>query len=139
MCWDWIQQETSILEEIEEYSQFEPSDDQQPRKCFFYVQNALPHLVPILMQLLTKQEEHQDEGDSWTISMAAGTCLALVAGTVKDQVLDHVIPFVAANINQQGWREKEAAIMAYGSILDGPSSERLRVSQPLCHAMPCIR
>ena len=122
-------QETSILEEIEEYQQYEVSDpDQQPRKCFFYVQNALPHLVPLLMGLLTKQEENQEEGDSWTISMAGGTCLALVAGTVKDQVLDQVIPFVATHINQANWREKEAAIMAYGSILDGPSSERLRVS-----------
>ena len=35
------------------------------------------------------------------------------------------MPFISANIQSQEWKLREAATLAFGSILDGPSSEVL--------------
>lgn len=122
------EEEMDVLEEIREFQEYgappgEP--DAQPRQCFFYVENALPHLVPLLTETLTKQEEHQDE-DTWNVAMAGGTCLSLVAQTVEDKILPYVVQFVVTNISHPEWRLRDAATMAFGSILDGPSSESLQ-------------
>lgn len=44
------------------------------------IKQALPFLLPILLNALTDQEsEEVDAADSWTSAMAAGTCLGLCA------------------------------------------------------------
>lgn len=130
-------QELDIQEEIREYQEYHSTDPSvsAPRHCFLYVENALPHLVPLLTETLTKQDEHHDE-DSWNIAMAGGTCLSLVAQTVEDKILPHVLNFVVTNISNTDWRLREAATMAFGSILDGPSSEALR--QMVSGALPYL-
>ncbi|KAF7320805.1 Importin N-terminal domain-containing protein [Mycena chlorophos] len=80
---------------------------------------ALPEIVPVLLMLLTKQEEAADE-DEWNVSMAAGTCLSLLAAAVQDAVVPAVIPFIEAHIKSTDWHHREAAVMAFGSILEGP-------------------
>lgn len=69
--------------------------------------------------LLTKQAEDADE-DEWNVSMAAGTCLSLLAGAVQDSIVPTVIPFIEAHIKSDDWHHREAAIMSFGSILEGP-------------------
>jgi len=123
------EEEMDALEEIREYQEYgappgEP-EGAGPRQCFLFVENALPHLVPLLTELLTKQEEQQDE-DTWNMAMAGGTCLSLVAQTVEDKILPYVVQFVVTNISHLEWRLRDAATMAFGSILDGPSSEALQ-------------
>lgn len=73
----------------------------------------------MLLLLLTKQEEDADD-DEWNVSMAAGTCLALLAGAVQDAVVPAVIPFIEAHIKAEDWHQREAAVMTFGSILEGP-------------------
>lgn len=73
----------------------------------------------MLLQLLTQQEEHADE-DEWNVSMAAGTCLSLLAGAVQDVIVPAVIPFIEAHIKSDDWHKREAAVMTFGSILEGP-------------------
>jgi len=85
----------------------------------FFAKIALPEIVPVLLQLLTNQEEDADD-DEWTVSMAASTCLGLLAGAVQDSIVPGVIPFIEANIKAEDWHHREAAVMAFGSILDGP-------------------
>merc|ERR1719230_790487 len=67
--------------------------------------------------------------------MAAGTCLALVAQVTGDACVPLVLEFVSANFVNQDWRFREAAILAYGSIMEGPSSEKMRplVQQSYAH------
>lgn len=52
--------------------------------------------------------------------MAAGTCLALLAGAVQDAIVPAVIPFIEAHIKSEDWHQREAAVMTFGSILEGP-------------------
>jgi importin subunit beta-1 len=101
----------------------------------FYAKGALQYLVPILMQSLTKQEEHDDE-DDWNPCKAAGVCLMLMATCCEDNIVQHVLPFVNQNIQQPDWRYREAAVMAFGSILEGPDPNSL---QPIVEqALPML-
>jgi importin subunit beta-1 len=89
------------------------------------IQVAAPTLVPLLLQCMTKQEEDADDDDSWNISTAAATLLEGISRNLEDAVVELVLPFVMQNINNTNWRLKEAALMAFGMILDGPSHEKL--------------
>lgn len=94
--------------------------------CFYFIKQALPALVPMLLETLLKQEEDQDQDEgAWNLSMAGGTCLGLVAKTVGDDIVPLVMPFVEENISKPDWRRREAATYAFGSILEGPSPEKL--------------
>ncbi|KAG8783278.1 karyopherin beta [Ceratobasidium sp. 428] len=97
-----------------------------------FATTALGDIVPVLLQLLTQQEEDADE-DEWNISMAAGTCLALLAQAVDDAIVPVVLPFIETNIKNEDWHLREAAVMVFGSILEGPDPNVLAglVSQAL--------
>lgn len=58
--------------------------------------------------------------------MAAGTCLSLLAQAVADNIVQPVIPFIEANIKSTDWHFREAAVMSFGSILDGPDPDVLK-------------
>lgn len=65
--------------------------------------------------------------------MAAGTCLALLAQAVDDAIVPVVLPFIETNIKNEDWHLREAAVMVFGSILEGPDPNVLAglVSQAL--------
>lgn len=92
--------------------------------CAFALPGALQYLVPILTSTLTKQEEFEDE-DEWKPNRAAGVCILLAATCCEDSILEHVMPFVTGNIQSQDWRYREASIMAFANILEGPSQATL--------------
>ena len=97
---------------------------------------AAPSLTPLLLQCMTKQEEDADEDDAWNISMAAATLLEGIARTIENSIVPLVLPFITENINNANWRLKEAALMAFGMILDGPTGETL--SPLVVQAMPIL-
>ncbi|MBA0630784.1 hypothetical protein Godav_002846 [Gossypium davidsonii] len=110
--------------ELQEFESPESGDSGPPHSGF--IEKALPSLVPLLLETLLKQEEDQDQDDTiWNISMAGGTCLGLVARTVGDAIVPLVMPFVESNILKPDWRCREAATYAFGSILEGPTVEKL--------------
>ncbi|KAI7885662.1 ARM repeat-containing protein [Lichtheimia hyalospora FSU 10163] len=86
---------------------------------------AMGDILPVLLWLLTKQEEDEDE-DEWNVSMAAATCLSLFAQCVRNAIISPTVPFVEGNIQNTDWRYREAAVMAFGSIMDGPDDSVLR-------------
>ncbi|PFH31665.1 HEAT repeat-containing protein [Besnoitia besnoiti] len=97
-----------------------------PRNCHI-IKQALPFLLPILLNTLTKQEsEEADAADSWTSAMAAGTCLGLCAQVVQNAILPPVIQFVSENFSSPDWTRREAAVLAFGSIMEGPDTEALK-------------
>ncbi|KAI4331607.1 hypothetical protein MLD38_029782 [Melastoma candidum] len=118
---------SSICDEeidLQEYENEETADSGAPH--FRFVEQALPALVPMLLETLLKQEEDQDQDDNiWNISMAGGTCLGLVARTVGNPIVPLVMPFVEGNITKSDWHCREAATFAFGSILEGPTFEKI--------------
>jgi importin subunit beta-1 len=124
--------EIDIAEETAEALEY---GEQPPRQSFNFSQAAVQEIVPVLLWLLTQQDEDADE-DDWNPAMAAGTCLSLFAACVGDFIVQHVVGFVEGNIRNADWRFREAAVMAFGCILDGPDSQ---VLQPLVfQALPVI-
>ena len=91
----------------------------------FYAKGALQFIVPILMQTLAKQEDFDDE-DDWNPCKAAGVCLMLLATCCQDDVVPHVLPFVKDNIKHTDWRFRDASLMAFGAILEGPDPTNLK-------------
>merc|ERR1719194_298812 len=75
--------------------------------------------------MLTRQQSEEDD-DTWNLAMASGSCLGLVAQVVGDQCVDLLLQFVQQNFENPDWRFREAAILAYGSIIEGPTSEKMR-------------
>lgn len=91
----------------------------------FYAKGALQFIVPLLMQTLAKQEEFDDE-DDWNPCKAAGVCLMLLATCCQDDIVPHVLPFVKENIKHADWRYRDASLMAFGAILEGPDPTNLK-------------
>ncbi len=90
-----------------------------------FVRGSVRFFTPVLLETLLKQDE-DPESEDWNAQKAAATCLRLVASLVRDEIVQWVMPFVMENINnRQSWRPREAAVLAFGCILDGPSSEAL--------------
>lgn len=119
------------LEAVEAEEQGRPPE----RTSRFYAKGALQYLVPILMHILTKQEDNDDE-DDWNPCKAAGVCLMLMASCCEDSIVPYVLPFVKDNIKNPNWRLRDAAVMAFGSILEGPNPQNLK---PLVvQAMPML-
>lgn len=101
----------------------------------YFCKVALPEIMPVLLSLLTRQDEDADE-DEWNVSMAAGTCLTLLSQAVGDAIVPEAIPFIESNIKSQDWHQREAAVMTFGSILDGPDPN---VTTPLVgQALPIL-
>jgi importin subunit beta-1 len=88
------------------------------------IQQAIPHLVPLLLEVLVRGQTEEDD-DSWNLSQASGVCLGLVANLVGDQCVDTVLPFVQQHFGNPDWKYREAAVLAYGSIMEGPSSQKM--------------
>ncbi|KAM7286013.1 importin subunit beta-1 isoform X2 [Ixodes scapularis] len=115
----------------------EASEQGRPpaRTSRFYAKGALQYLVPILVQTLTKQEEHDDE-DDWNPCKAAGVCLMLMASCCEDDMIAHSLPFVREHIKHPDWRYRDAAVMTFGCLLEGPDPAILK---PLVEqAMPTL-
>lgn len=91
------------------------------RVCVRYAEAALGQLVPLLLETLTKQDEEADE-DTYNLHMAGSVSLGLFSQTVEDRIVGFVMPFVTQYIQSDNWRFRDAAIMAFQCILDGPST-----------------
>lgn len=93
-------------------------------ECLYFTRDHLPQLLPALLPLLRRQPSEDADEDEWNVAMAAGTCLSLLAECVRNDIFtgDLLVSFVRENIGQTGdWRAREAALMAYGSVMDGPT------------------
>ncbi|KAL4708130.1 hypothetical protein ACJJTC_009909 [Scirpophaga incertulas] len=95
------------------------------RTSKFYARGALQYLAPVLMQKLTKQDDSDDELE-WNPSKAASVCLMLLSNCCEDEIVPHVLPFINCNIKNENWRYREAALMAFGSILGGLEAASLK-------------
>jgi len=103
-------------------------DSQAPpvpaRKNFGFVNKALQLMVPIYLKALLLQSEDEDE-DEWTIRKAAACSLELFAAVARDNILNYVLKFVEQHVSSADWKQREAALGAFGYVLDGPAPDKL--------------
>ena len=85
----------------------------------------MTQLVPILLQTLVLQDENADD-DELNLPDTAGLCLEMISQTVRAHIIPLAMPFVQQHINSENWHYRDAAIVAFTSILDGPSTESVR-------------
>ena len=91
--------------------------------------------MPVLLQLLTKQDEDATD-DEYNISRAAYQCLQLYAQAVGGQIIPPVLAFVETNLRHESWHSRDAAVSAFGAIMDGPDE---KVLDPLVkQALPVL-
>lgn len=94
----------------------EMKEDGDVQACLNYSGQGMDFLVNICLQLLVRQEEDQTE-DDWNLSVAGGKLLQSLAEAVGAPIQSSVMSFVYGKINSENWREREAAVMAFGCIL----------------------
>jgi len=76
---------------------------------------------------MLKQEEDQEVDETaWTVSMAASTCLDLMALCVGNECVPVILEFcnlyMKKTDGEESWRYREAAMLALGSVLEGCDS-----------------
>eukprot|EP01134_Creolimax_fragrantissima_P003633 CFRG3633T1 len=106
------------------------------RVCKYYAKGALTYLVGILCKLLCKQDESDDDADSWNVATAAGVCLSLLSSCCKSLIVSPMRPFILGNITSATWNQREAAVLALGCILEGPDENHLEEIVSSC--MPVL-
>ncbi|KAK9480637.1 armadillo-type protein [Lipomyces japonicus] len=103
---------------------YNEEDSGVARENFNFAKYAINEVLPTLLELLTRQDEDGDD-DEWNVAMAAAACLQLFAENTGSAVVNLTLQFVELNIQQADWRKREASVMAFGSILDGPDNSTL--------------
>ena len=115
-------------------------DNSEAMRPFFnFSRVATNEVVPVLLGLLTKQDEDAPE-DEYNISRAAYQCLQLYAQAVGASIIPPVIQFVEANLRHEDWHHRDAAVSAFGAIMEGPDDKVLEPivksgMQPLINMM----
>ncbi len=102
-----------------------PNDIDNDLNNFNFALTAITDVLPTLLNLLTRQNEDPFD-DDWSVSMASGCCLQLFAQNTGNFVVQPTLEFVEKSIGSENWRLREAAVMAFGSILDGPDHDQLK-------------
>ncbi|EPS41284.1 hypothetical protein H072_4856 [Dactylellina haptotyla CBS 200.50] len=94
------------------------------RPFFNFARVATNEVVPVLLELLTKQDEDATD-DEYNISRASYQCLCLYSQTVGGLIITPVLTFVEMNLRHEDWRMRDAAVSAFGAIMEGPDVKML--------------
>ncbi|RYP33409.1 hypothetical protein DL767_004814 [Monosporascus sp. MG133] len=129
--WSTVCEEEINIEE--DNAQVESSDQMRPFYNFARV--ATNEVVPTLLMLLTKQDEDATD-DEYNLSRAAYQCLQLYAQAVGPNIIPPVIQFVEQHLRSEDWHYREAAVAAFGAIMEGPEE---KVLEPIVkQALPIL-
>ncbi|RMZ01113.1 hypothetical protein D0860_07739 [Hortaea werneckii] len=105
------------------------------RPYFNFARVATQEVVPVLLELLAKQDEDATD-DEYNVSRAAYQCLSLWAQTVGSNIVPSVLAFVEKNLRSEDWHYRDAAVSAFGAIMEGPDE---KVLDPLIkQALPVL-
>ncbi|KAG5767140.1 hypothetical protein H9Q72_004809 [Fusarium xylarioides] len=118
--WSTVCEEEISIED--DNAQVESSDQMRPFYNFARV--AANEVVPVLLLLLTKQDEDATD-DEYNLSRAAYQCLQLYAQAVGATIITPVLQFVEGNLRHEDWHNRDAAVSAFGAIMEGPDEKVL--------------
>ncbi|KAH8886839.1 ARM repeat-containing protein [Thozetella sp. PMI_491] len=133
--WSTVCEEEIAIED--DNAQVESAE--QMRAYYNFSRVATNEVVPVLLTLLTKQDEDAAD-DEYNISRAAYQCLQLYSQAVGATIIPPVIQFVEGNLRSEDWHLRDAAVSAFGAIMDGPDEKVLEPivrsgMQPLINMM----
>ena len=94
------------------------------RPYFNFSKIATAEVVPVLLDLLSKQDEDAAD-DEYNLQRAAYQCLQLWAQSVGNAVVQPVLGYVEANIRSDDWHLRDASASAFGAIMEGPDEKML--------------
>ncbi|KAJ2971353.1 hypothetical protein NUW58_g9440 [Xylaria curta] len=97
---------------------------EQMRPFYNFARVATGEVVPQLLTLLTKQDEDATD-DEYNLARAAYQCLQLYAQAVGPNIVPPVLQFVEQHLRSEDWHFREAAVAAFGAIMDGPEEKTL--------------
>lgn len=105
------------------------------RPYFNFARVATQEVVPVLLELLAKQDEDAAD-DEYNISRAAYQCIQLWSQAVGSQVVPPVLAFVEKHLRDEDWHYRDAAVSAFGAMMEGPDE---KVLDPLVkQALPVL-
>lgn len=105
------------------------------RPFYNFARVATNEVVPTLLVLLTKQDEDATD-DEYNLSRASYQCLQLYAQAVGPNIIPPVIQFVEQHLRSEDWHYREAAVAAFGAIMEGPDE---KVLEPIVkQALPIL-
>ncbi|KXJ94102.1 armadillo-type protein [Microdochium bolleyi] len=119
--WSTVCEEEISIED--DNAMVESSDQMRPFYNFARV--ATNEVVPTLLQLLTKQDEDATD-DEYNLARAAYQSLQLYAQAVGPNIIPPVIQFVEQHLRSEDWHYREAAVAAFGAIMEGPDETVLK-------------
>jgi importin subunit beta-1 len=105
------------------------------RPYFNFARVATQEVVPVLLDLLAKQDEDATD-DEYNVSRAAYQCVQLWSQAVGSNVVPPILSFVERNLRNDDWHYRDAAVSAFGAMMEGPDE---KVLDPLVkQALPVL-
>ncbi|MCJ1308544.1 karyopherin beta [Agyrium rufum] len=120
--WCTVCEEELAVEDDLEVSRAEGLPD--ARVHWGFARIASREVVPAILELMTKQDEDASD-DDYNVSRAAYQCLQLFAQVVRGELVEAVVRFIEQNIKDSDWHNRDAAVSAYGAIMEGPEEHLL--------------
>lgn len=65
-------------------------------------------------------DDDEEEDDETGVQQSAGVCLQRISLLIGSKVLPPVVEFVSTNILSQTWQHRYAAVIALGTVIEGP-------------------
>jgi len=124
--WTQICQKEYEILELKKVSSDPKSTSECQKK--FYSKAALSYITPILLKHLEGNEGTQVKG--WSCCNIAATCLTKLASCWGDSLLTYVGSFFSEQIVKPQWYCRNSAVLALGSVLEGPSLQSLTLALP---------
>jgi importin subunit beta-1 len=106
------------------YQQAQAEGSTELREYFNFARVATQEVVPVLLELLAKQDEDADDNE-YNTSRAAYQCLQLWAQCVGSGVMPPVLAFIEKYIRSEDWHYRDASVSAFGAIMEGPEESVL--------------
>ncbi|GAB7360007.1 hypothetical protein MBLNU230_g7532t1 [Neophaeotheca triangularis] len=131
--WCTVCEEEISIEDDNEQAQAEGTG--AIREHFNFARIATGEVMPVLLELLAHQDEDATD-DEYNVSRAAYQCVQLWAQATGSQVVKPVLEFVEKHLRNEDWHYRDAAVSAFGGIMEGPED---KVLDPLVkQALPVL-
>lgn len=109
----------NIIADIEKERKEHPNPLKSMRN---FISTASSALLPLLFEGVLQAEEDNDE---WSLYKSSGSNLLAVAQLTGNGIVEPCLAFITQHIQSANWKQRHAAMLVMGSILEGPSAQRL--------------